>query len=98
MLHLQLSEFTYLPLYTQHIISVSHTTSIRFDTSTDHSSIFRMNTVMDTHSIVWTVNQGGLSASTPEVVQENVSSSLSKEGIASNTCDCVWGGGGPVSS
>ncbi len=55
-----------------------------------------MTTVVDTHSIVGTVNQTCLSASTHEVVQENVSSSLSKEGIASNTLDCVCGGGGQL--
>ena len=47
-----------------------------------------MATVVDTHSIVGTVKQGGLSTNTDEVVQENGSSSLSVGGKPRSTGGC----------
>ena len=74
----------------QHIlVSPISATSIGFDTCTDNSSILRMVTV---HWTMGTIKQSGFSASTEEAVQENSSSSLSKECFINYRCGCVGGG------
>ena len=61
---------------------------IRTCSTASDTSIFKVNTVMWANSIVGTVHQSSLSASTLYIVQKNGSSSLPKEGKRASNCIC----------
>ena len=59
-------------------MQLKHVTAL---TCAPNSSIFTMNTVMGAHSIMGAEKEGGLNASTLEIIQKNGTSSRSKEGL-----------------
>ena len=54
-------------------------------TYANNSSIFSMDTVVNTQSSIWTVNQGGLSTSTLHIIQKNSTRSWSIGSLADST-------------
>ena len=52
------------------------------------SSVLWMGTVVDTHTIVGTVNESCLTTSALDIIQKNTSSSLAKEGTTSCNSTC----------
>jgi len=57
-------------------------------TQTGDSSIFRVGTVVNANPITGAAHESGFCANTLYVVQEDVTSSLAKEGICAGSCTC----------
>ena len=57
-------------------------------TQTGDSSIFKVGTVVNANPITGAVHESGFSTNTLHVVQEDVTSSLAKEGICAGSCTC----------